>query len=340
MRGSIFVPAVTFTFRTVTTIASLLVAGAMIVAAYIFSGVNALQPNAANAGVTDDLLKAYAEKDSDADLLPDWQEALYGTNPNNVHTVDPKLSDKEAVDKGLVKPKYSATPAPAGALAGKPAAPGTITEAFSQELFKQYLLSGGSTAPTKEEVAKFVQGAIASLEQSQRITDAYTIKNEVLTGDGEALIRAYATQAEKVIRQTPSDTAKSEVDYISDLITKNDATAGSHILKISKAYTAAAAALIKVPVPASGAAAHLKIANALARMGDVMENTSTFSTDPLRGMLGLSEYEKSAAGMVSAFAEAGTYFDSKGISFTNGQPGYIFYLACTTSKKALQKPTP
>ena len=175
MRGTIFVPAMTFTFRTVTIIVSLLLAGAMIVAAYIFSGVNALQPNAANAGVTDDLLKAYAEKDSDADLLPDWQEALYGTNPNNVHTIDPKLSDKEAVDKGLVKPKYSATPAPAGAVTGKPAAPGTITEAFSQELFKQYLLSGGSTAPTKEEVVTLFLALLELL----RLGETHIVQEDV-----------------------------------------------------------------------------------------------------------------------------------------------------------------
>src|SRR5207244_2422620 len=78
-------------WRTVTAlgIALVLVAGAYILA----RGFEA--PAAARASTETALLQAIATKDSDGDGLPDWEEALYGTDPHVVDTRNLGMTDGE-----------------------------------------------------------------------------------------------------------------------------------------------------------------------------------------------------------------------------------------------------
>src|SRR5262245_15469456 len=95
--------------RTTSIIASLLIAGGMMAAAFWLSG----PARTANALSTEEILAAYAVRDADADGLPDWQEALYGTDPANPHSIDASMTDAEAVAKGMVAPRFESEPAAA-----------------------------------------------------------------------------------------------------------------------------------------------------------------------------------------------------------------------------------
>ncbi|MGZ2907003.1 thrombospondin type 3 repeat-containing protein, partial [Pseudomonas aeruginosa] len=76
-------------------------------------------------------------KDSDNDGLPDWEEALYGTDPHNAHSISPTLTDGQAVAEGLIKPQMSiASSSPQNILDSIPGqlpADGSLTQQFSQD---------------------------------------------------------------------------------------------------------------------------------------------------------------------------------------------------------------
>src|SRR3569833_2132398 len=84
----------------------------MVSAAYLLSGPTFFTSHTANAESTDELLKAYANKDTAAAGLPDWQEALYGTDPNKAISNSFGIPDGEAAREGKLTPNTLATQLP------------------------------------------------------------------------------------------------------------------------------------------------------------------------------------------------------------------------------------
>src|SRR5512133_1855569 len=112
----------------------------LVVGAYILArGIGS--PPLAEASAESALLKAIAVRDSDSDGLPDWEEALYGADPQNPDSFRLGMTDSQAVARGLVVPKAiadiaTATSSPSGEVVDTslPPAPaeGTLTAAFSK----------------------------------------------------------------------------------------------------------------------------------------------------------------------------------------------------------------
>jgi hypothetical protein len=269
----------------------------------------------AQAGTTDDLLKAIATKDSDGDGLPDWEEALYGTDPHKVDTFGLGMTDAQAVAKGLIVPKAatpaatvtasgtdstaSSTPADAG-IPGNAPAPGSLTEQFAQLFFTQYMAAQESaqasgTTFSSDDVATFVTSAIQQLQQSLPQQDAFTF--------GEVL-------------------PKSELAYLNDAVANNDTTAIDNITKISKAYTNIANAFMKLPVPTELAASHLALANAFAQMGVVTGQLAALNRDPILTSLGLANYTGDATAMRDGFVGLATALMNGGVVLKPSDPGY------------------
>src|SRR3989344_2462375 len=70
-----------------------------------FMGRGTKVSNVAEASGESSLLAAVATQDSDHDGLPDWEEALYGTDPKNADSKDLGMTDGEAVAQGLIVPR-------------------------------------------------------------------------------------------------------------------------------------------------------------------------------------------------------------------------------------------
>ena len=64
-----------FSKKTISILSSIALSVLLIIGAYGLSSLSSLI-GIADAGSTDALLKAYAEKDTDSDGLFDWQESL------------------------------------------------------------------------------------------------------------------------------------------------------------------------------------------------------------------------------------------------------------------------
>lgn len=330
--GSISLATMRFSIRTIRIIGASLAAVMLIGGAYLISGPNPFGNTAANAASTDELLKAYAAKDSDMDALPDWQEALYGTDPNNAHSVDVSLTDAQAVQKGLVKPKFSSAAVPGvGSTTSssiRAAAPDTLTDQFARSLFTQFVQQSNGTEPTPDEIAQFMQAAVADLTANHRIPDAYALTDVTISGTGAVSLRAYLTAAERVFAANSVPAAQDPLGYLSDGMMNNDTTAFKKLSSISTAYAAIAKALIKVPVPKEAAYAHLELVNALMHMSEVAGDMAVLQTDPLRTTLGISLYPSTATGFARGFADLYKVLQAEGVQIGAGEPGGDFYASC------------
>jgi Bacterial TSP3 repeat len=327
--------------RKTGIIGALVIAGVLIAGAYILSSPNPssllsfLKPNTANAESTTLLLQQYAAKDSDNDGLPDWEEELYGTNPNNPHSISPTLTDGQEVAQGFIKPKFmTATPSsltPASTLAGQPAgAPDSLTDQFTQSMMSQFLAQNaqdGGTPPSDEDVATFAETSMQNFAIGQEHQNEYTQSQVKVSGSGPDALRAYAAAMEQAFR-TPGAAGtsnESEIDYFSDAVQKNDPSQLIKVAAIGKTYTAMAPAIMQVQVPSEAQYAHLEIANAAARLGADITDMSTMETDPLRAYLGLAQYQADATSLASGFADMGSVFANEHVTMALGDPGYYFY---------------
>lgn len=324
-------------FRTVSIAGSLVIAGLLILGAYVFSGPSALRPSIATADTTDEALKAFAAKDSDSDGLPDWEEALYGTNPKDAHSVDKTLTDSEAVTKGLVKPKFSGFPAPDAPASGGTNAPvddGTITGQFMQKFFGQYLAAQatGSAAP---DISAYVDQAIADLVRQNELAPPYALKD--LTGTTLGALIPYSAASENAFRAVTADFPESDISYFYDGVTKEDATALRNVGTIGRAYLGAAKALSKFSVPNELLSSHLALINAMALIGKADTDMETLKKDPLRAMLGIGEYRDGVKALLTARTALGDAYKRERVTLSPGTPGYFFYTFVTN---VANNPTP
>jgi hypothetical protein len=320
-----------FDSRKTTISAAIVIALVLIVGAYVASGRHLTGAQPVSAESNEEILKAYATKDSDSDGLPDWEEALYGTSPTNAHSVRDNLTDSQAVAQGLATPRYAGQNVKAPGDTTPESVPGTapaansLTEQFSRVFFDNYMSTRGDKPPTAEESQKFVQSAVAELVQSRVRADAYSASDVRVSGTGTPALITYAVQAEKAFKDHSSGTPYGEITYFSDAVERGDKTAIANLKKRADSYQSIARALIAIPTPQEAAQVQLAFVNGLARVGGTVEDLSTVIDDPIRGMLGLGSYTADAQSFAAALAAFGEIYKNEGVTIAPGEPGYGFY---------------
>ncbi len=315
---------------------------AFIVSAYVFTGPFSFRPSTVDAATAQSLLKSYASKDSDSDGLPDWQEALYGTDPANPESVKIGVKDGDAVAQGLVKPRFVGAGTPLDQSKNSEKIPtvadNTITAQFARSFFTDYLNTyGGSANLTDEQLSAFTEKAVAKLVSQRVQVDAYTTKNVKVAGTGPDALRLYAQQVTTALTRQTLTTDKSEIDYLSDALERNDASALIKISEIGKSYTAMSKLLIAVPAPSEAASVHLKMANTLSALGTIITDISTSSTDPLRSLLGLMLYGEASTTFTRSLSEMFTVFTTARVSLQSGEGGFPFFGLVTFAHDTLTK---
>lgn len=330
--------------RKTGIIGALALAGVLIGGAYLVSDSAAFfKPNITNAESTQAILQAYAQKDSDGDGLPDWEESLYGTDSHNAHSVNASLTDGQAVAQGLIKPKFSGSvPATASSTAfatipGITAASGSLTDQFAQSLFGQVISQSNGTEPSEADIANYAQKAIQDLVQNHAHQDTYLLMNEKVSGSGPDALTTYAIAVERAIEANKVSMDKGEVDYFSAAVNSNDQQALVSLKQIGNFYVAEGRGIMAISVPQEAQHAHLELANSLTRVGSDITDMSTFNTDPLRSYLGLAAYQNDSQSMAQAFADIASVFNSENITIQATQSGYNFYKTAENALKTTPK---
>jgi len=333
---------VAYSTRTIGIVVASLIAAGLILTAVLFSGPLPFHLSRANAESTHDLLVSYAAKDSDSDGLPDWEEALYGTDPNNPHSVSPNVTDGEAVAQGLVKPQFATattTPVDTKSLPGVDAGPQTLTDQFARQLFGQYLAQHANGQPTPEEIATFVEQGVANLQSNNAVPDTYTTSNARPSGSGPDALISYATSIDGVLSGAPQF-PQSELDYFSDAVERGQTAELKQVRQIGASYSNMAKAYIALPVPKEALVPHTAVANAFARLGADITDMSTISTDPLRGYIGLAAYQNDAPRLITALAALDRVFEAENVHIADGTAGSAFYRAMTRAASVSTTTTP
>ncbi len=309
--------------RTLRISAASLLALLMVSSAYLLSGPSFFSQKFANAGSTEELLKAYAAKDTDGDGLPDWQEALYGTDPNKAISNSFGIPDGQAAKEGKLTPQTAASQLPSGEqgtttltaadLPGVDPAPGSITEQFSQEFLQKYLDASRGQPLTPEQ-----QQALAL-----KLLGEFTVKASALYGstyttislhtDPSVSITAYADSVEGVLRtnDVPAD-ANQPIPLLEALIEKNDESARPKIKRLSESYASITKDLLDLRIPPQLANQHLELVRGFDQLHKASASAVTYEKDPLAFMGALSNFQPSSVLVVKGFKDIATVILSSG----------------------------
>lgn len=331
----ILIYTVTWITRQWGIVSAILFACVVIIGAYIL-GSGGLSTNHADAISTDTLLQTLANKDSDHDGLPNWEEVLYGTNPYKADTFGLGMTDGEAVAKGLIVPKVFTLPNTAtstivkadNSVYGSAPTQGSLTDIFAKNFFSVYLaqkeLNKGA-ALSKQQLTGIVKQAMAQLNNQVTAPIPYrTISQIKIGGSGTTAMRTYAAGVQQAFSKHTISQDKGVLIYLQEAAQDSNTTAVAHIQAIADICSAAAAALAQMTVPTEVAQAHLKMINAYAGMASVINNLAKINTDPIIAMLALSQYKKSAVTLAQAFSDMGNAFRSSGVVLKSGEPGASF----------------
>lgn len=320
-------------------VAATLFSAVLIVGAYLVAR-SVQSPSLAQASEESALLQAIATKDSDADGLPDWEEALYGSDPRSVDSFHLGMTDGEAVARGLIVPKAIAdisvaTSSPAtddvaNIDSSLPPAPadGTLTAAFAQNFFALYLAAkqnNGGADLTEADMQSIASDALKSLSAVARSApDFKSTKDIVVSGSGPAAMKDYAERADAVLRKNTTNATTNEIEYLKRVIVSNDATALPYIIAIAKGYRDSAVGLSMLPVPQELAVSDLALVNAMMRVSQAITDFARVEADPLTTMLALQQYPQTVASLGTAFIDISKAYAAAGISLPVGAPGASF----------------
>lgn len=314
---------------------SALFAVVLIIGAYLLAR-SVESPSAAQASTESALLQAIATKDSDGDGLSDWEEALYGTNPNITDSFKLGMTDGEAVKNGLIVPKAIADVSVTASLPtsvdsdGLPRAPSddTLTAVFSKHFFTSYLSAKqakGGADLSEEEMANIANESLNALSSVVAIApDFKSLKDLTVSGSGAGALKEFAVKAEAVLIKNKADASKSEISYLQDAVQNNDASALTHISSIAKAYRDSAVGLAALPVPSELAEEVLALINAIMRVSAIATDFTRVNDDPLATMLALKQYPQTVLALGTAFIDIGKVYKTAGVSMPAETPGASF----------------
>ncbi len=291
--------------RRIPLVVSLLLALGMVGGAFWLS---APQIPTANALSTEEALRAYAEKDTDADGLPDWEEVLYKTDPANPNSVSQEMTDGEAVAKGLVAPRFKTEGTVEGDMSGLLeiyASSGTVTDKFSRKFIENFIKERVDGPLSEEELLTFVETANAEL--LRRDISRYTTNDLKLGARGKEALLKYIEDLDRVmVTNSPTRDAKNVFEHYTDFVTGDDTVRSLiRIRAVGNAYAASAEAMMTITVPPEVAAQHIDFANAYALLAEATLDMGSMDTDPLRGLIGFTQYQDVWAHTSDAFAALG-----------------------------------
>jgi hypothetical protein len=290
---------------------ALLVAILMVVGAYFLSPSAEPAIEAANAGVSDDLTKLLADKDSDGDGLKDWEETLWHTDPNNPDTDGDGIPDGVSVDQQIKDAKDSGTDIAAEIEALNP------SSKFNRAFFNEYLnVKGELGQVTGTSIQYVVQRALLAAEPPPRTAyDVSTLKTVPLTeSSGKTYIEAVSTV---LIPEDPSVIEKNEAVLFDDAIKNGNESAAAKIALIGKGYQSIADKLIKISVPSSLKNEHDALIQASYTVGTTVYELSLLFDDPVTTLYALVRYEQDMRSFLTSAYNLRIAIEGQGISLTD-----------------------
>ncbi len=241
-------------------------------------------------------LENLVNKDTDGDGIPDWEEALWGTDPFKKETT-PGIPDAVAIEKLSAK----GGPASGGKKIEQSAKNLTQTDKFSRELFATVATASQNGTMDQATIEKLSVTLADHIQNSppRKIFSIFDIKTI-----NDNTVQAYKNynNALKNI-----DTKYPAINYtILDVLQKFiidentvDTSALEKLTPIIGQMNKIIDAMLKTSVPQSISTLHLNVINSLQRILENISDMKLFDSDAIVALGGISKYQENATRLES-----------------------------------------
>ena len=253
-----------------------------------------------------------SQVDSDHDGLPDWEEALYGTDPHNPDTDGDGTSDGKEVAEGrnpLVKGPNDYIAQKNNTATSSLKEKLTPTDVFAQDFFSQYAkLNQSGVAVTSDNASQIASDYLKSAPLPTIDAKQYTTNDLSLTNSDMATMRNYqASYIGIFTKYWPTDKNNNEMSILQQAFANNNPGALAGLSGVIAIYQNALNASLSLSVPKLAAAGHLNVVNSLSIYIKTLKMIQVAFTDPITGYVALNAFPTNQANLVASMANLRIY---------------------------------
>lgn len=220
------------------------------------------------------------QKDTNKNGIPDWEEYLWGLNPN--------INGPE--NKEFILAKKNSLIQSGDMVAPDDSKSITDHEMLSQEYFAT-IVALQQTGQLDETSMKSIAETVGKNIETTPIPDIYT--NSMLTIKSDSVLseKTYKDNLSTLINKYTDANIGSELTFIVQGISNNDPQAFYAAKTVAEAYQSFGKEFLKIPVPRSLATTHLSAANNYEKVGQTINDLAKTLSDPLVGMKSIINYK-------------------------------------------------
>ena len=270
------------------------------------------------------------QKDSDGDGLKDWEENLWGANPQNPDTDGDGTPDGEEITQErnplVAGPDDALASSTPNILKGTSAlgesSGGTYTDQLTRQLFGTFIAAkqSGQSINQTEETQKILNDLFTAYQSDQKAV--YTKSQIATTSDNSAAsLKKYGNTVGAAISKIYAVGAR-DLEIAQSALQREDREEIKQLGEIAEAYAHAAKGLASIPVPSTAASLHLPIVNAIAGFSSALRTMQKLIDDPAAGIVGIGEYKKNLSLLSKSLLDLRAFLTSRGIIFEKGESGY------------------
>ncbi len=232
-------------------------------------------------------------KDTDGDGLFDWEESLWGTDPEKSDTDGDGISDKEEVDKK--RPETSE--------GGDESL--TETSLLARDLFSTIVSLKQNNSLTEENLESIANQLAGSINSATY--DTYTLDSLIVVDSNNNSFIKYFKETDKIFLASKNSHIGEELSVLTDFI--EDPTSNQSKLEvIISEYKKISSDLSKLDIPESISKDHLALINTYDKIAQSIEEFLYINDDPLRTLSGLSNYERYSTNILDIFKRIDSYY--------------------------------
>lgn len=248
----------------------------------------------------------FIKEDSDGDGIADWEEPLWGMDPNNSDTNGDGISDGEEINqkRKTLQEKTGITPET------------TLneTQKFSREFFGIVASLSAQGKLTDQALQNLAQEFTSSTLNNTPPTLQYSQSDlKINYGNSDTARTTYYQELKKTLTPYLDSQMGLELQVIASGIYLNDNSRIQNLTIPAQMYQEIATKLLTVPVPLEAASRHLALVNGFSSLGTTLLETTQILTDPVVGIGGLVAYKNSLDALLETINTIDIYFKSHDI---------------------------
>lgn len=228
-----------------------------------------------------------AESDSDTDGLADWEEDLWGTDPNDPDTDGDGILD--GAERATGQNPSGSGDTERFALDVTATEDLTATQVVGRELFGTYMQAFQDNPNlTSTDQEAIIDDALAAVADKLSIPQ-YT-REDVRAVEASPVTRVAYIEGFKASLKRIQDQNPTENTALAMLAQGERVNSIAELTRSADIYTAEARVLANLPVPQDIVEVHVRMVAALYGYATSLANVAIFDKDPVLGIAGMSTY--------------------------------------------------